>query len=217
MRKIHDDLLETSEYRVPDGPSTHAYLWTPPAAPNVLFYNLGDGDDLAALERAGGVGHQYLSHQDEISPMMTTLAERFGTILHSSAAEQHLVAAVRAPDVVFDSRHVDDRGVDVVPTPGHTPGSTSFLVDGAAGRYLFVGDTILRRDDGGWFAGYIPGFSDLAGLLATLDLLAGLDPDVVISSAFVGTSGVHELTRPWAECVAEASGSLVANHVGARS
>lgn len=212
MRQIYADLWETAEFRVPNGPATHAYLWTTPSATNVLFYNLGNDDELGALEPAGGVHHQYLSHQDEISPVLAALADRFGTILHSSAAEQHKVAAVRPADVVFDGRHRDEVGVEVIPAPGHTPGSTCFLVAGAAGRYLFTGDTILRDADGRWFAGYIPGYSDLDALLLALDLIAGLDPDVVVSSAFTGTRGVHQLDRPWAECVAEAAERLRAEH-----
>ncbi|MAT07273.1 MAG: MBL fold metallo-hydrolase [Acidimicrobiaceae bacterium] len=217
MRQIYDDLWETAAFRVPNGPATHAYLWTPPSAPNVLFYNLGSDDEIDALADLGGVAHQYLSHRDEISPMLTVIAERFDTILHSSAAERHLVAEVRTPDEVFDTRHVDARGVEVIATPGHTPGSACFLVDGAAGHYLFTGDTILRRDDGTWFAGYIPGYSDLDDLLATLDLLADLEPDIVVSSAFTGTAGAHQLDRPWAQCVAEASALLTAEHVSGRT
>ncbi|MDY7102307.1 MAG: MBL fold metallo-hydrolase [Actinomycetota bacterium] len=212
MRQIYDDLWETAELRVPGGPATHAYLWTPPSAANVLFYNLGSADDLDALERAGGVDHQYLSHQDEISPMLTVLADRFGTILHSSAAEQHLVARQRVPDEVFDTRHVDDLGIEVIPTPGHTPGSTCFIVNGASGRHLFTGDTIVHGADGQWFAGYFPGFSDLDDLVVTLELLAGLEPDVVVSSAFTGTRGVHRPDRPWADCVAEATERLSVEH-----
>ena len=37
--------------------------------------------------------------------------------------------------------------LDVIHTPGHTPGSTSFLLDGAA-PILFSGDTLFRRSIG---------------------------------------------------------------------
>lgn len=67
------------------------------------------------------------------------------------------VAEVRRPEVVFDERHVDANGIEGVPTPGHTPGSTCFLVPRAGGlAYLFTGDTSYRGADGRWRAGYLP-------------------------------------------------------------
>lgn len=205
MRQIRPDLWETQTDHPAPGLTTHAYLWTRAGGDNVIFYNTAGDDDLDEMERLGGVAHQYLSHQDEISPALNTFGDRFGAALHASAAEADLVADVRQPTVTFDTRHVDTNGVEVIPTPGHTPGSTCYLVTAADGLcYLFTGDTIYLGNDG-WAAGYIPGFSDAADLADTLDLLATLEPDVVVSSAFVGEDGAHVLgdTR-WADCVAEA-------------
>lgn len=209
MRQIRPDLWETEPDAPFPGLTTHAYLWTPPDAGNVLFYNTATDDDLDEMARLGGVAHQYLSHRDEVAPMLTTYAERFGTVLHASAAELDDVAAIRTPDVVFDARHVDANAIDVVPTPGHTPGSTCYLATGAGGlTYLFTGDTIYRGADGRWRAGYLP-FSDADDLLASLDLLAGLEPDLVASSAFAGDVGAHLLAgTPWSACVDEARTGL---------
>ena len=42
------------------------------------------------------------------------------------------------------SEHVDTNDVEVLPTPGHSPGSTCYVVTGVGGeRYLFTGDTIF--------------------------------------------------------------------------
>ncbi len=213
MRQIETDLWETTEYRVAGGPTTHAYLWTAPGG-NVLFYNLGDALDVERIGRLGGVVHQYLSHLDEISPMLAQLAGRFGSTLHSSVLEADTVRRVHQPAVLVERRHVDGHGVEVIPTPGHTPGSVCFLVDGAAGRYLFTGDTLIRGADGRWFAGYIPGYSDIDDLMATLDVLAELRPDLVASSAFTGSAGAHRLDQPWADCVAEARDQLIERHGG---
>jgi hydroxyacylglutathione hydrolase len=208
MRSICDDLFETEPERSGDGPTTHAYLWTPASGPNVLFYNVGTGAELEAIEHRGGIAHQYLSHQDEISGMLTTIAERFGADLTASSREADVVAAVRQPDTTFDSRHVDSNGVEVIPTPGHTPGSACFVVDGSEGCYLFTGDTLLLGTDSRWFAGYIPSVSNHDELVESLGVLSELSPDVVISSAFVGEHGAHRIERPWPECVQEAIDSL---------
>ena len=208
MRKISQDLWETeAEYPFP-GLSTHAYLWAGPDG-NVLFYNTSLPGEIEALTELGGVQHQYLSHRDEIGPSLRTIKQRFGSALHISTTEAPVAEDTCPVDGSFD-RQQSEHGFEVIPTPGHTPGSACYLVPSADGKtYLFTGDTIVRAAEGNWFAGYIPGHSDRDSLAKTLELLAGLTPDVVVSSAFSGDSGVTELDRPWPDCVREARDELV--------
>jgi len=211
MRQIQPDLWETTPDSPFPGLTTHAYLWTPPQGGNVLFYNTAGEDDLDEIERLGGVAHQYLSHQDEVSPALATFAERFAARLHVHAAEAHHAARFGEADVTFDHRHVDGNGVEVIPTPGHSPGSTCYVVPGHGGlTYLFTGDTILLGRSGRWWAGYIQPRADRDALAATLDLLATLEPDLVVSSAYSGEHGAHLLDCPWADCLAEARADLLA-------
>jgi hydroxyacylglutathione hydrolase len=210
VRQIRPDLWETeAEYPFP-GLSTHAYLWTPPSGRNVLFYNTTHAHELDRMAELGGVTRQYLSHEDEVAPSLHTIRKRFGSTLHAHEVEVDAVARVAPVDGTFATRHVDIDGIEVLPTPGHTPGSTCFLVPSVHGEtYLFTGDSIYVGRDGTWSAGYIPGHSDRGMLAVSLKGLAELNPDVVISSAFAGDSGVHELgDTAWAECVAEALQSL---------
>lgn len=210
MKQIRPDLWETeAEFPAP-GLSTHAYLWTGPRG-NVLFYNTTLEPEMDRMAELGGVAGQYLSHQDEIAPSLRTIKQRFGSTLHCSALEADVVAQTCPADDVFTERRTEPYGFEVIPTPGHTAGSACFLAHSADGAsYLFTGDTILPDGDGKWFAGYLPGMSDRDALADSLRGLAGLTPDVVISSAFVGT-GVTELgERPWADCVEEALRSLPA-------
>ena len=110
------------------------------------------------------------------------------------------------------SRHVDVNGIEIIPTPGHTPGSTCYLVNGAEGRYLFTGDTMGVGESGAWWAGYFPGFSDADALADSLRLLRTLSPDVVISSAFQGDSAVHRIQPGrWTDHVDEALEGLAAS------
>jgi hydroxyacylglutathione hydrolase len=176
----------------------------------VLFYSPGSDVDFDDLQKLGGVARQYLSHRDEAGPMLAAVAERFGARLYASAAEVNDVARFRTVDVPFSGRHVDDLGIEIIPTPGHTPGSTCYLVPGADGvSYLFTGDTIYLSDSGKWTAGYIEGMSDKAALASTLELLATLNPDLVVSSAYAGDEGAHLLgSTPWSACVEEALSGL---------
>lgn len=210
MRQIRPDLWETEPFSPFQGLTTHAYLWTPPGGGNVLLYAPGDVADLDEIDRLGGISRHYLSHQDEAGPMLATIAERFGSQLHAPAAEADRIGRFAAPDVLLDRRHVDDAGIEVIPTPGHSPGSTCYLVPGHDGAaYLFTGDTLYRGADGRWRAGYIGGMSDADGLASALDLLATLQPDLVASSAFAGDAGVHRVPPgAWPSWVDEARAAL---------
>lgn len=192
MQKVLNDLWETQTDAPFPGLTTHAYLWTGTGR-NTLFYSVATDSQFGELERLGGVADQYLSHSDEAGPMLKTIAEHFGSTLHAPTAELLEIGEHAHVDVPLGSRHIDYNNVEIIPTPGHTPGSTCYLVDGAEGSYLFTGDTLIRNPEGQWWAGYIEGHSDAQALADSLRLLAELTPDVVISSAFQGNSAVHRI------------------------
>lgn len=212
LRKIRNDLWETSTYSPLPGLKTHAYLWTPPSGDNVLFYSTGGDDDFDEIEQLGGAADQYLSHRDEAGPALTQIAERFGTRLHAPAAEEQDIRRFAEPDVRLADRHVDGQGIEVIPTPGHSPGSTCFVVTGVDGlTYLFTGDTVFLGQDGVWSAGFIPGISDAEALTASLEVLSALEPDLVVSSGCPGDEGAHLLgDAGWASHVGQAIGMLSA-------
>lgn len=205
MRRVLADLWETISDSPFPGLTTHAYLWT--SNRNVLFYSVASDAEFDDFERLGGIDHQYLSHQDEAGPQLGAISERFGATLHAPAAEADRIGGHARIGVAVADRHIDDNGVEVIPTPGHSPGSTSYLATGADGdRYLFTGDTLYRNASGRWTAGYLPGISDADQLAASLELLGTLDPDVVISSAYAGDSAVHRVdASTWSADVAEAA------------
>ncbi|MCW4353859.1 MBL fold metallo-hydrolase [Hoyosella sp. YIM 151337] len=202
MRQIQPDLWETEPEFPAPGLSTHAYLWTPPSG-NVLFYNTTHAHELDHIADLGGVAHHYLSHQDEIAPSLGDVRERFGAQLHIHASEAHLASEQAPVGDAFAERHTVD-GLEVIPAPGHTPGSSCYLAAGTSGKYLFTGDTVYRSASGRWLAGYIAGYSDADSLLTTLSLLGTLAPDIVVSSAFAGDSGVTAVdSTDWEDIMAD--------------
>ena len=104
--------------------------------------------------------------------MLTKIADHFDSTLHAPAAELLEIGQHAHVDVPLGSRHVDVNGIEIIPTPGHTPGSTCYLVNGAEGKYLFTGDTMGVGDSGAWWAGYFAGFSDADALAHSLRLAA---------------------------------------------
>ncbi|MBN1239316.1 MAG: MBL fold metallo-hydrolase [Gammaproteobacteria bacterium] len=197
MRQIQPDLWETQVETPLPGLTTHAYLLIREHG-NVLFYNSGLRDEIEKMAELGGVGYHYLSHRDEIGETLNLVAQRYGSKLGAHVAERAEVARIREPDILVDRRGRYPGDVEAIPTPGHSPGSTCFLVSSPHGkRYLFTGDTLYRAADGGWKPGFIPGFSrvdDISPLARSLELLRGLEPDVVIGSAFGGQAGFEELS-----------------------
>ena len=212
MRKVLSDLWQTRTDSPFPGLTTHAFLWT---GRNALFYSTATDADFSELEDLGGISDQYLSHRDEAGPMLTKIADHFDSTLHAPAAELLEIGQHAHVDVPLGSRHVDVNGIEIIPTPGHSPGSTCYLVNGAEGAYLFTGDTLVYGDAGNWWAGYIPGIADADALADSLRLLRTLNPDVVISSAFQGDSAVHHIQPGrWTDHIDEALKGLSTSSPG---
>ena len=208
MEQVLSDLWQTRTDSPFPGLTTHAFLWT---GRNALFYSTATDADFAELEALGGISDQYLSHRDEAGPMLAAIADRFDSALHAPVTELLEIGQHAHVDVPLAGRHVDANDVEVIPTPGHSPGSTCYLVNGAEGRYLFTGDTLVLGDSGNWWAGYIPGVGDADALGESLRLLRTLSPDVVISSAFQGDSAVHRIQpKRWKDHIDQALDGLSA-------
>ena len=210
MTQIREDLWQTRTDSPFPGLTTHAYLWRGPSG-NILFYSPASDADFDAIEALGGVRAQYLSHLDEAGPMLARVADRFGSRLHAPASELDEIGRHAHVDVPLEARrHVDENGVDVIPTPGHSDGSTCYLVTGADGeKYLFTGDTMFPTGDGSWATFLVPGRGGAAALRSSVTLLGTVQPDIVISSAFGGDTAIETVDNGrWSECVAEALASV---------
>jgi len=206
MTQIRDDLWQTRTESPFPGLTTHAYLWRGPRG-NILFYSPASDADFDAIEELGGVSAQYLSHLDEAGQILARVADRFGSRLYAPAAELEAIGRHAHVDAAIDARrHVDDNGVDAIPTPGHSDGSTCYLVQGVGGeKYLFTGDTMFPAGDGTWSTFLVPGRGSAAELRSSVELLATVAPDLVISSAFGGDSAIETVDNGrWQQCISEA-------------
>ena len=195
MKEIYPGLWQTSpDHPIADAPevTTHAYLWVREKG-NILFYNSARTEDYDRIEQLGGIAHQYLSHQDEVGPSLRLIRDRFGPELRSHILEQAATEEFAPVDRVFDQRESPDTDIEIIPTPGHTPGSVSFRIRHGGRRFLFTGDTLYRGADGLWHNGYIEGMSDRKTLEQSLRWLRNAEPDVVISSASMGGHAFQEI------------------------
>lgn len=209
MKQIFPDLWQTRPEHPFDGLTTHAYLYTHPEG-NVLFYSSGHEDEVGEIRQLGGIKAQYLSHRDEAGPALARIRAALGARLYCHRVEEEDARKFSTVDWTFSEREMHPGEIEIIPTPGHTPGSTCFLVRSPLGRrYLFTGDTIFVGKDGAWRGGYISGMSSKPELVESLKLLREFSPDVVLSSASVGSTPFREVTgETWRAAVDEALAGL---------
>jgi glyoxylase-like metal-dependent hydrolase (beta-lactamase superfamily II) len=115
----------------------------------------------------------------------------FQAPLHCHAADAEHVAERCHVDHTFSARQVLDGDFEVIPTPGHTPGATCFLWDTGEHRYLFSGDTI-NFPGGEWIAEVLDS-SDRDRYLESLELMRGLDFDVIVPSVSAAGQPFYDL------------------------
>jgi glyoxylase-like metal-dependent hydrolase (beta-lactamase superfamily II) len=118
------------------------------------------------------------------------------------------VSKAAAVYCTFDKRETRLGNIEVIPTPGHTPGSVCFLVGSIDGKtYLFTGDTLFLNK-GGWGT-RVNTDGSRSDLKNSLMLLRDLKPTVVFSSASVGSVSFKVVSaEEWLSDVDKAIGAL---------
>jgi glyoxylase-like metal-dependent hydrolase (beta-lactamase superfamily II) len=152
---------------------------------NLLIYSAGElGRELQAIGRRGQISRQYLTHHHEAEAFPDGLIGPL--VVHEQAREP--VAAKAPVDATYVDRHVLYDDFEVIPTPGHTDGSTCFLWHSDGGRVLFTGDTIFLNQ-GEWVAVVLEE-SDRAKYVESLELIRELDFDLLVP--WIATA-----SQPW--------------------
>jgi glyoxylase-like metal-dependent hydrolase (beta-lactamase superfamily II) len=167
-------LSPSAPHPLPFAPSLHirAFLLERDAG-NALIYG-APTVDTGTFADAGGIARAYLNHHHEAG----FAADLPGVPLFVHEADAGATAEHRKVRGTFTRRHTLDGDLEVIPTPGHTPGATAFLWDNGQHRFLFTGDTIYLRD-GEWVAAMLDS-SDRTAYLESLELIRDLDFDVLV-------------------------------------
>jgi Family of unknown function (DUF5519)/Metallo-beta-lactamase superfamily len=156
---------------------------------NLLVYSVaGLETDGGAIDGLGAIWRQYLNHRHE-----ATFASDWVTamlVVHED--EERSVQPRHTVGATFGARHTIGGDFEVIPTPGHTPGATAYLWDNGSQRVLFTGDTIYL-DGGEWVAAVLES-SDRSAYLESLELIRGLDFDVLVPWAASAGGAYHAPT-----------------------
>lgn len=191
MKPVIPGLYASAPQRLPFGRAleVRAFLLKRDAG-NLLVYSAAPLEQEAtAIDELGGVSRQYLNHRHEAAPVTRWVAERFGAPLHVHAEEAEVAAETAEVGATFTERHRLGGDFEVIPTPGHTTGATAYLWDAGGHRALFTGDTVSITPKG-WRAAVLEGVSDRDRYIESLELLRGLDFDVLVP--WVTTEGEPE-------------------------
>lgn len=171
-----DGLLATPTARLPyqHNVMLRSYVLVRPQG-NVIVYNSpGVSEAVDAIAALGAPARLLINHEHE--SMYGQPALDVPVWIH----ERDRSAVARSITVAgtFAARESIGHDLEVVPTPGHTAGTTSYLWDNGTHRFLFTGDFIWI-EDGEWKAVVLS--PELRGeYLASLALVRDLVFDVLV-------------------------------------
>lgn len=210
MKQIYPDLWVTEpEQLAPELPDLRLYAYLlVRATGNVLFCRCEHHADHQHIEELGGITHQYLTHWHEAAPGLARIKKMFDSKLACHRRAEAAVSKFSSVDVTFEMRDVHLGDIEVIPSPGHTPGSTCFRFKSPYGNtYLFAGDTVFPSR-GSWQA---VAFEDgnKSDLKDSLAMLRSVDPDVVLCGASVADVPFKAMSRAeWHAALEQAARSL---------
>lgn len=167
-RSMADQWLSNT-YLVADGPGGSAVLIDAggPVAP--LLGRIAD--DGLTLDRVLLTHH----HFDHVAELDAVLAAHPGTPVLIHEAEREDVPQATGTIAPGEKLAVGGLEIEAIPTPGHTAGMLSFLVNGSD---LFTGDTLFRNSVGGVRA---PGHTTYADLKdSIMERILTLPPETAI-------------------------------------
>ena len=160
---------------------------------NLLFSCLGGHSSIEGsfdeIDALGGVALHLLGDMHFAARYNDDVEARFGIATMCSEVEGPDVRRKVKNVMTFPfERHQLAPGVEVIPTPGHRPGAVAYRVEVAGRTCLFAGDSIYH-DGTDWFCPVSK--KNRKTMLATLDLLAGIPFDVLLSNTGANNPVCH--------------------------
>jgi glyoxylase-like metal-dependent hydrolase (beta-lactamase superfamily II) len=162
---------------------------------NVLVYNApGIGAASADIQARGGASRLLINHAHEA---LYGPPDIDVPVFVHERDEAETARSLRVAGT-FTEREMIDPDLEIIPTPGHTPGTTAVLWDSGSHRFLFTGDS-LWINDSQWQA-VVLGSSDRTAYIDSLTTLRAVDFDVLVPwGAIAGGRSIDVVTRSEAQ------------------
>lgn len=207
MKQLYEDLwVSTPEF--PENEQNpalmmHGYLLQHSRG-NLLISRTEQPEDHQTIADSGGIIRHYLTHWHEAGPGTRLLQQRFNSALYCHNRALGPISPYVEPDDTFTQAELHCGSFHIVPTPGHTPDSTTYLYASPFGKtYLFVGDTLSLYGES-WVT-LLVSDSNEADLRKSLEFYRALRPDVVLMTTTSGHKAWQEVdTRQWLSLLDEA-------------
>ncbi|HXZ68996.1 MAG TPA: MBL fold metallo-hydrolase, partial [Alphaproteobacteria bacterium] len=130
------------------------------------------------IEALGNISKMLICDMHYKDRSFDDLTKSFGAFTYCSEIEGPDVAkSVKAMRTFPFKRHKLEPDFEVIPAPGHRPGACCFLLTLKDSKVLFSGDVVFTDGKTGQA---FPKSGWMKQMLATLDMLAGLDFDLLV-------------------------------------
>jgi len=171
-----DGLLSTPPSRLPYQHNVllRSYVLQRTGGSVIVYNSPGVSEAASAIEQLGPPDRLLVNHAHEAMYGQPDLD--IEVWIHR--ADRQEVGKTLQIAGTFDQRQRIGSDIEVIPTPGHTPGTCSFLWDTGEHRFLFTGDFIWV-ENGEWKAVVLnPALRDQ--YLSSLALVRDIDFDVLV-------------------------------------
>jgi glyoxylase-like metal-dependent hydrolase (beta-lactamase superfamily II) len=151
-----------------------SYLLERPQGNVVVYNSPGISGAATEIAEAGGASRLLINHAHEA--MYGNASLNIPAFVH----ERDRAETARGVNVsgAFTARQMIDDDLEVIPTPGHTPGTTSYLWNNGEHRFLFTGDFVWI-ENGEWKA-VVLDHALRSEYLASLAIARDTDFDVLV-------------------------------------
>jgi glyoxylase-like metal-dependent hydrolase (beta-lactamase superfamily II) len=187
MEPVLPGLYASAAESLPFAPLTSvwSFLLQRPQGNMLIYSNPGLSTEADAIADLGGVVRHYLNHWHEAMLGCAGIPEATNARIFCHEHDRDKAAESCPIAQTFRSRHRVDDDLEVIPTPGHTPGATAYLWSNGRDRCLFTGDTVFFDGDE-WRAAVLE-TSDRAAYIESLELIKELDFNVL--TPWAGSAG----------------------------
>lgn len=151
------------------------------------------------LDELGGISLILLTHRDEATRHVTTLADHYGAPVHTHVLEVEACKAKGVRDIdAFSADTAFGPDLQAIHAPGHTPGNAAYRWHNPHDdkRYLFTGDTFTNFtiDRFPTVLGFHRYEGNVADARRTLRRVHDIDSDVLVPGLANGTIRAYSWT-----------------------